>query len=273
MAVAGRVAIRPSGAFDIETSYERLDMVKYQNTLFVAKKAASGVVPAEGEFWMDCGGTDLSDIEKKIRALEAPEFTEAEELEGLESKKPNGTLWGRVAKAVSSLIAHLGNKENPHKVTAAQTGALTKDNILNSTVATEAGQAAADAVQLNKEVEGSYAAGVAAEISEINADLAQLNTDAKMIILNDETTAVAFVTKNRCTLVFYGFNIKKADINAFFLGDKVRPKYNLVFNVSIVGVGPAAVRINIDGYCGLLSADLGTYITGSICGTISYDLA
>lgn len=174
MAVAGRVAIRPSGAFDIETSYERLDMVKYQNTLFVAKKAASGVVPAEGEFWMDCGGTDLSDIEKKIRALEAPEFTEAEELEGLESKKPNGTLWGRVAKAVSSLIAHLGNKENPHKVTAAQTGALTKDNILNSTVATEAGQAAADAVQLNKEVEGSYAAGVAAEISEINADLSTM---------------------------------------------------------------------------------------------------
>lgn len=173
MAVAGRVAIRPSGAFDIETSYERLDMVKYQNTLFIAKKAVSGVVPAEGEFWMDCGGTELSEIEKKIRALETPEFIEAEELAALENKKPNSTLWGRVAKAVSILITHLGNKENPHAVTAAQTGALTKDNILNSTVATEAGQYAADAVQLNKEVEGSYAAGVVEEISLINTNLVQ----------------------------------------------------------------------------------------------------
>ena len=175
MAVAGRVAIRPRGAFDIGASYKRLDLVKYQNTLFLAKKAVSGVLPAEGEYWMDCGGTDLSDIEKKLAKLEVPEFTEAEELEALEPKKQAGTLWGRVAKAVSSLIAHLGNKNNPHKVTASQTGAMTKGDILNSTVATEAGQAAADAVQLNKEVEGSYAAGVAEEISGINADLAKLN--------------------------------------------------------------------------------------------------
>ena len=149
MAVAGRVAIRPRGAFDIGASYKRLDLVKYQNTLFLAKKAVSGVLPAEGEYWMDCGGTDLSDIEKKLAKLEVPEFTEAEELEALEPKKQAGTLWGRVAKAVSSLIAHLGNKNTPHKVTASQTGAMTKGDILNSTVATEAGQAAADAVQLD----------------------------------------------------------------------------------------------------------------------------
>lgn len=175
MAVAGRVAIKPRGAFDIGASYKRLDLVKYQNTLFLAKKAVSGVLPAEGEHWMDCGGTDLSDFEKKLAKLEFPEFIEAEELEELEPKKQAGTLWGRVAKAVSSLIAHLGNKNNPHKVTASQTGAMTKGDILNSIVATEAGQAAADAVQLNKEVEGSYAAGVAEEISGINANLAKLN--------------------------------------------------------------------------------------------------
>ncbi len=173
MAIAGRVGLKPSGVFNMERSYERLDMVKYQNTLFIAKKAVSGVVPVEGEYWMDCGGTDLSDIEKKVGALENPEFTEAEELDALEGKKPNSTLWGKVAKAVSSLIAHLGDNGNPHEVTAAQTGAMTKGDILNSTVATEAGQAAADAVLLNKEVEGSYAAGVAEEISLINTNLVQ----------------------------------------------------------------------------------------------------
>ena len=52
---------------------------------------------------------------------------------------------------------------------------INSKKLLNSTTATEDGKFAADAVQLNKEVEGSYAAGVAEEISGINANLAKLN--------------------------------------------------------------------------------------------------
>lgn len=170
MAIAGRVAIRPRGAYDATVAYERLDMVKYQNTLFIAKKAVSGVTPVEGENWMDCGGTDLSNIEKKLAALENPEFTEAEELAALTSKESHTTLWGKVAKAVSSIITHIGNKNNPHEVTANQVGALTEDNIANSTVVTESGFAA-DARQLNKEVEDSFAAGLEEEISLLNQGL------------------------------------------------------------------------------------------------------
>ena len=48
---------------------------------------------------------------------------------------------------------------------------INSKKLLNSTTATEDGKFAADAVQLNKEVEGSYAAGVAEEISGINANL------------------------------------------------------------------------------------------------------
>jgi len=54
---------------------------------------------------------------------------------------------------------------------------INSKKLLNSTTATEDGKFAADAVQLNKEVEGSYAAGVAEEISGINANLLQrINT-------------------------------------------------------------------------------------------------
>ena len=52
-----------------------------------------------------------------------PTFTVASSLSALTSGNSLSTQFGKIAKAISDLIAHLANKSNPHGVTAAQVGA------------------------------------------------------------------------------------------------------------------------------------------------------
>lgn len=52
MAMAGRAAIVPKGDFDISAVYKRLDMVLYGGNAYVAKKAATGILPTDTEYWM-----------------------------------------------------------------------------------------------------------------------------------------------------------------------------------------------------------------------------
>lgn len=54
---------------------------------------------------------------------QTPTYTEASALVGLKSGEKLSISFGKIAKAVSSLIAHTKNGENPHKVTAEQVGA------------------------------------------------------------------------------------------------------------------------------------------------------
>lgn len=59
---------------------------------------------------------------------QTPTYTEASALVGLKSGEKLSISFGKIAKAVSSLIAHTKNGENPHKVTAAQVNAAAKDH-------------------------------------------------------------------------------------------------------------------------------------------------
>lgn len=52
-----------------------------------------------------------------------PTYTEARALVGMKSGEKLSIAFGKIAKSVSSLIAHMENSENPHKVTADQVGA------------------------------------------------------------------------------------------------------------------------------------------------------
>lgn len=54
---------------------------------------------------------------------QVPTYTIPASLTSLVSGEKLGTALGKLAKAVTSLIAHLANKENPHGVTAKQAGA------------------------------------------------------------------------------------------------------------------------------------------------------
>ena len=52
-----------------------------------------------------------------------PTITAASTLSALNNGETAKTLWGKVAKAVSDLISHIGNTSNPHAVTYTQVGA------------------------------------------------------------------------------------------------------------------------------------------------------
>lgn len=54
MANAGRVAIVPKGEYSATVAYKRLDLVRYNNDLYIAKKANTGVLPTETATWMLC---------------------------------------------------------------------------------------------------------------------------------------------------------------------------------------------------------------------------
>lgn len=59
---------------------------------------------------------------------QTPTYAEASALVGLKSGEKLSISFGKIAKAVSSLIAHTKNDENPHKVTAEQVNAAAKDH-------------------------------------------------------------------------------------------------------------------------------------------------
>ena len=52
MANAGRVAIVPKGDYSSSNSYKRLDLVRYDEKSYVAKKESSGIEPTNTEYWM-----------------------------------------------------------------------------------------------------------------------------------------------------------------------------------------------------------------------------
>ena len=69
MAVAGRVAIVPKGEYVRGGIYKRLDLVSYNNKVFIAKKDNSSV-PAEGAEWMFVGEFDKQKLDTTASKLE-----------------------------------------------------------------------------------------------------------------------------------------------------------------------------------------------------------
>lgn len=52
MAIAGRVAMIPKGDYDSATTYQILDVVRYNDAAYVAKKASTGIPPTDTDYWM-----------------------------------------------------------------------------------------------------------------------------------------------------------------------------------------------------------------------------
>lgn len=59
---------------------------------------------------------------------QTPTYTVPASNAGLVSGEKLGTAFGKIARAVASLIAHIANKSNPHSVTKAQVGLANVDN-------------------------------------------------------------------------------------------------------------------------------------------------
>lgn len=61
MADAGRILIIPRGDYDANSTYDKLDLVKYKGTSWLAKKNATGVEPVEGEYWQNMFDLNVAD--------------------------------------------------------------------------------------------------------------------------------------------------------------------------------------------------------------------
>ena len=50
MAIAGRVAIVPKGEYSNAVTYDKLDLVMFNNDAYIAKKASTGIEPTNDEY-------------------------------------------------------------------------------------------------------------------------------------------------------------------------------------------------------------------------------
>lgn len=70
----------------------------------------------------------LGNVPNKSTNNQTPTYTAATTLAGLTSGEKLSVAMGKIAKAITDLISHIANKDNPHGVTAAQAGAATADH-------------------------------------------------------------------------------------------------------------------------------------------------
>lgn len=81
-----------------------------------------------GDVTLTKSDVGLGNVPNKSTNNQTPTYTAATTLAGLTSGEKLSVAMGKIAKAITDLISHIGNKNNPHSVTAAQAGAATADH-------------------------------------------------------------------------------------------------------------------------------------------------
>lgn len=89
----------------------------------------------------------LGNIENLSINDQMPTYEEAEELENISSGEKMSTILGKIKRAITSLIAHINNFDNPHKITKSQIKLENVDNTsdVNKPVSTAQQKAIDDA--------------------------------------------------------------------------------------------------------------------------------
>ena len=219
MANAGRVAIVPKGDWSAAVEYKRLDAVAYNNTLYIAKKAVpAGTLPTDTEYWMKCvvGGAGSIATTEDAGTVKAgddigvdstgemslkTDFTAQEDLAELTGTENRKTFFGKIAKAVSSLISHISLSATTEKA-----GHI---KLSNSSAVTDTTGLALPATEKNASLSGTLAnqidalnksLGVESIEVSCNTDVA-LNVSAskasgRMVCLNVVMTGSTQLAKN-----------------------------------------------------------------------------
>ena len=76
----------------------------------------------------------LSNVPNVTTNNQTPTYTEATSLTKLTSGEVLSTAFGKISKAITDLIAHIGNSSNPHGVTKAQVGLGSVENKSSATI-------------------------------------------------------------------------------------------------------------------------------------------
>lgn len=165
---AGKVAFTPKGDYSSTVTYEYLDTVVYDGNAYAALKTTTGNQPEDdSEYWalLARGGTSVpvatedtmgavkaSDdigVDSDAKMILRTDFAPQENLTELESGESRNTFFGKIAKAVSDMISHVGLKASSDKA-----GHL---KISNSAAITTAGEYALDAREKNASISGTLA--------------------------------------------------------------------------------------------------------------------
>lgn len=105
MATAGKVAPTPKDKFVNGTAYDKLDVVEYNGTLYIAKKASAGVLPTDTEYWMlavDLTGKldTTGDTENNTVTFESSDEADPtawENVNVLSSKEKHSSLFNKIS--------------------------------------------------------------------------------------------------------------------------------------------------------------------------------
>lgn len=104
---------------------------KVDKTTTVNGQALSGNVTLDKD---DIG---LGNVPNVATNDQTPTFTEATSLANIASGEKVSTLFGKIKKAITDLIAHIANKSNPHGVTKSQIGLGNVENKSSATIRSE----------------------------------------------------------------------------------------------------------------------------------------
>lgn len=189
MANAGRVAIVPKGDWSAAVEYKRLDAVACNNTLYIAKKAVpAGTLPTDTAYWMKCvvggvgaiataedagtvkAGADIG-VDSTGEMILKTDFTEQSDLTELTGTEDRQTFFGKIAKAVSTLISHISLG-----ATADKAGHV---KLSNSSAVTDSTGLALPATEKNAALDGT----MANQIATLNKSLGQ-KTNGKFVLDN-----------------------------------------------------------------------------------------
>lgn len=221
---AGKVAFTPRGVFDSAVTYEYLDTVQFGGNCYAARKTTTGNVPPTTGSYVDdnwavlvVGGASVPiatiDVAGLVKSGDdigvdstgemtlKTDFTAQDDLAELTGTEDRQTFFGKIAKAVSTLISHISLS-----ATADKAGHV---KLSSSSAVTDSTGLALPATEKNAALEGTMAnkidalnksLGVESIEVSCNTDVA-LNVSAskasgRMVCLNVVMTGSTQLAKN-----------------------------------------------------------------------------
>lgn len=165
---AGKVAFTPKGAYNNTVTYEYLDTVVYDGNSYAALKTTTGNTPTDdSEYWklLVRGGSSVpiatEDINGVVKASEdigvdsnakmvlKTDYTEQTELTEIENGETRKTFFGKIAKAISTLVNHININ-----ATSAKAGHV---KLSNSSAVTDSTGLALPVTEKNASISGTLA--------------------------------------------------------------------------------------------------------------------
>lgn len=194
---AGKVAFTPKGAYNNTVTYEYLDTVVYDGNSYAALKTTTGNTPTDdSEYWklLVRGGSSVpiatEDINGVVKASEdigvdsnakmvlKTDYTEQTELTEIESGETRKTFFGKIAKAISTLVNHININ-----ATSAKAGHV---KLSNSSAVTDSTGLALPVTEKNASISGTLAYMLANFSGKLN--LIWYNTGSNFTTDDDATS-------------------------------------------------------------------------------------